>query len=249
MAAILRPGYLLNSPDEGTAMFRWLQREPKRIVERQRVLSLALVDYPLYEPPHRQGPHYLRRRDNQTEDSYVSYVHQYVARSDQNFLFFMEQRATRLAKLQTFLGKFGVSASLDDTGLASVSAWFPDNSGALANLRDLRVHQAFYQMQTPWIEGHRGLNVIFDLGVYFGESLIKKQPRLHWKYTNGPSDGGESFGTGYVIEGFHRKGKGRRLDPGQRILGCCHNDLTFYSLSSSKNYDVLVGMVRDHSTR
>jgi hypothetical protein len=233
-------------------MFRWLKREPKQIVERRQVLSPALVDYPLYQPPHRQGPNCLRRRDNQTEEAYVSYIYEHVARSDQNFLFFMEQRATRLAALQTFLGKFGVNASLDDTGLASVSAWFPDNGYALANLRDPRVLQAFYQMQTPWIEGLRGLNVLFDLGVYFGESLIKKQPRLHWKHTHGSSDNGVSLGTGYEIEGFHRKAKGNWLDPGARILGCCHNDLNelyFYSPIGSKNYDVLVGMVRDFSKR
>jgi hypothetical protein len=234
-------------------MFRWLRREPKELTERRQVLSPALMDYPLYQPPHRLGP-FLRRHQDQTEQDYMRYRNEYVARSEQNFLHFMEQRTTRLAALQGFLGKFGVTAGLDDTGLASVSAWFVDNSFALANLRDEAVSQAFYQMQTPWTEELRGLNVIFDLGVLIGESLIAKQPGLHWKYIPGISDHGETFSTGYKIEGFRRKGKVNWLDPAQHILGCCWNDLNnLYSYAprpaSLRNHDILVGIVRDYSTR
>jgi hypothetical protein len=247
-------GYLPNFPDEETIMFRWLRREPKQLIERRQVLSPALSDYPLYQPPHRQGPNFLRRRQNQAEEEYVSYIHEFVARSDQNVLYFMEQRAARLAALQAFLGKFGVSASLDDAGLASVSAWFPDNGYALANLKGEAVRQTFYQMQTPWDRELRGLNVIFDLGVFLGETLIQKQPRLHWKFTPGSSDQGESFGTGYRVEGFRRKAKGNWMDPGQYIVRCSMNelnDLHSYSPRPSvfRNYDLLVGVVRDYSTR
>ena len=211
------------------------------------------MDYPLYQPPHRQGPNFLRNRESHSEDDYGRYIHEFTARSDQNFLYFMEQRATRIAALQAFLGKFGVSASLDDAGLASVSAWMAENGYALAKFKDETVRQAFYQAQTPWTERLRGLNVIFDLGIFLGESLIQKQPRLHWKYENGASDNGESNSTGYMIEGFRRR-KGNWLDPGQYILGSCWNDLNvlhWHSPPSSvpRNYDLLVGVVRDYSTR
>jgi hypothetical protein len=234
-------------------MFRWLQRESKELIERRQALSPALVDYALYQPPHRQGP-FLRRRHDQTEQDFARYSQEYAAQSEQNFLYFMEQRATRIAALEAFLGNFGVSASLDDAGLASVSAWFSDNDYALANLRDQTVVQAFYQMQTPWTEGLRGLNVIFDLGIFLGESLIQKQPRLHWKYVPRISDHGESFSTGYKIEGFRRKGKVNWLEPGQFILTRCHADLNdLYSYSprprALRNYDIFVDMVRDYSTR
>jgi hypothetical protein len=235
----------------GTMMFRWLQREPKQLVERRQVLSSALVDYPLYQPPYPQGP-FLRRRHDQTEEDYERYSHEYAARSEQNFGYFMQQRAARLVALQAFLGKFGVSASLDDAGLASVSAWLPDNGYALANFKEEAVRQAFYQMQTPWTGGLRGLNIVFDLGIFLGESLIQKQPRLHWKYIPGISDHGESFGTGYQIEGFRRKAKGNWLEPAEYILGCCWNDLIgFYSPRGRAwtSEDSLVGTVRDYSTR
>jgi hypothetical protein len=234
-------------------MFRWLQREPKELIERRQALSPALVDYPLYQPPYRQGA-FLRRRPDQTEEDFARYSHEYAARSQQNFLYFMDQRATRLVALQAFLGRFGVSASLDDAGLASVSAWFPDNDFALANFRDESVVQAFYQLQTPWIEELRSLNVIFDLGIFLGESLIQTQPRLYWKYIPGVSDHGESVSTGYKIEGFRRKGKGNWLDPGQLILTRCKVDLNnLYSYAprprALRNYDIFVGVVRDYSTR
>jgi hypothetical protein len=95
-------------------MFSWLKREPKQLIERRQVLSAALIDYPLYQPPHRQGPNSLRQIANQSEEDYFRQTREFVARSDQNFLYFMDQRATRLAALQGFLSKFGVSASLDD---------------------------------------------------------------------------------------------------------------------------------------
>jgi hypothetical protein len=235
-------------------MFRWLQREPKELIERRQALSPALVDYPLYQPPHPQGP-FLRRRQDQAEEDFARYSQEYTARSEQNFSFFMEQRPTRLAALQACLSKFGVSASLDDAGLVSLSTWFADNDFALVpNLRDQTVVQAFYQMQTPWLEGLRGLNVIFDLGIFLGESLIQKQPRLHWRYIPGLSNHGESFSTGYKIEGFRGKTKVNWLDPAQFIVRCCMNDLNnLYSHSprppALRNYEIFVGVVRDYSTR
>jgi hypothetical protein len=112
------------------------------------------------------------------------------------------------------LSQFGVSASLDDAGLVSLSTSFADNDFALVpNLRDMTVVQAFYQMRTPWTEGLRDFNVIFDLGIFLGESLIQKQPRLHWRYISGLSNHGESFSTGYKIEGFVRKNKGQLAGP------------------------------------
>lgn len=235
-------------------MFNWLRREPKELIERRQALAPALADYPLYQPPDHPGP-FLRRRHDQTEQDYMRYRDQYAVRSDENFRYFMDQRATRLAALKALLDRFGVSASLDDVGLASVSAWFADHSFALVgSVEDHAIVEAFYRMQTPWTEQLRSLNFIFDLGVFLGESLIKKQPRLHWKYLPGISDDGESFSTGYVIEGFRGNTKVHWYRPGEFILDCCiYNlrDLRSYSPrpSALRNRDVLVGQVRAYSTR
>jgi hypothetical protein len=244
MECIFRKG---GFPDGETIVFRWLQRKPEELIERQQVLAPALVDYPLYQPPHRQGPNFLRRRPDQNEEDYARYVREFAARADQNFLYFMDQRAMRLAALQAFLGKFGVSTNLDDASIASVSAWLPDNGYALANFRDEAVVDSFYEMRTPWTEALRGLNVIFDLGVFLGESIVRKQPRLHWKYILGSSDHGESNLTGYRIEDLG-------LDPPNCILSRCWGDLNrvYFSnpyLRRARNYNFLVGIVRAGTKR
>ena len=233
-------------------MFRWLRREPKILTEKRQLLSAAIADYPLYQPPIRQGPNFLRRTPQQSEEDYVRYAREYVARSEQNFEYFMGQRTARLTALQTFLQEFGVHASLDDIGLANVSVWCPDNDFALVNdLQNPDVRQTFYQMKIPWTEELRGLNVIFDLGIFLGEMLIKRQPRLHWKYKHGSSDDGESAGTGHHIDGFRARAW---MDPGQFIVQNCRNNLNqIYSYSREtatyRNYEALIGVVRDYSER
>jgi hypothetical protein len=235
-------------------MFNWLQRrEPKDLIERRQFLSEAMVDYSVYQPPHRQGPNYIRRKSEQSEDEHIGLFRQFVARGNENFQYFMEQRNARLAALYGFLNKFGVNAGLDDAGLTAVSAWFPGNGCALVgNLRDKAVVQAFYQMNKPWTHALRGFNVVFDLGVFLGECLIARQPRLHWKYRSGLSNAGESATTGYSIEGFRRKSKGNHIDPPQYILTYCGNDLNDRLSGRSWRIvtaNVLVGKVRDFSTR
>jgi hypothetical protein len=238
---------------EVATMFRWLRREPKELIERRLVLSPGLQDYPLYQPPHSLGP-LLRRRADQTDQDFQRYSDDYSTRSKQNFAYFIEQRAARLGALKTFLAGFGVSADLDDAGLASVSAWLADNSFALADVRKPDVRGPFYQMRIPWTGDLRGLNVIFDLGVFLGELLIQKQRRLHWKYIPVLSDDGYASSTGYNIDGFRGNTKVKWLDPGTFILTRCFadlNDLHSYSPRprALRNYNILVGVVRDYATR
>ena len=99
-----------------------------------------------------------------------------------------------------------------------------------------------------------GLNVIFDLGVFVGDLLIQKQPRLHWVDVPRVSDTGECSATPYKIEGFRRQAKRKWLGPADYILGLCWNDLNdLHSYAplpkARRNYDVLVGVVRAYSTR
>jgi hypothetical protein len=252
LVVLLQPRYAAGISEE-TMMFPWLKREPKELVEQRQVLSPALMDYPLYQPPHCLGA-FLSRRDDQTDEDYERYRLEYAEHMKVNFAYFMAQRATRIAALQSFLSKLGVNASFDDAGLTRVSAWFPDNAFALADLREWAVSQSYYQMQTPWTEGLLGLNIIFDLGVFVGDLLIQKQPRLHWVDVPRVSDTGECSATPYKIEGFRRQAKRKWLGPADYILGLCWNDLNdLHSYAplpkARRNYDVLVGVVRAYSTR
>jgi len=139
----------------------------------------------------------------------------------------------------------------DDAGLAAVSAWGPGNAGSLvANLRDDKTHRIFFEVPEPWTEQWRGFNVIFDLGLFLGESLIARSPHLHWVYQPGLSDDGFSLHSGYAIDGF--KNAGNHLDPMGFIYHECGNDelglrtgQTIYSMRG----DLLVGKVRDFAAR
>jgi len=233
-------------------MLRWFRREPRYLVERRQFLSDAVADYPLYQPPHRQGPNYLRSVQNQIEDEHIRLFREFMARAEENFQFFLEQRPARLAALYAFLDKFGVKVGLDDTGLSAVSAWLPGNGCALiGDPRSEAVVQAFYQMQTPWTQSLRGFNVVFDLGVFLGEALIARQPRLHWKLLLGLSEKGESATTGYALEGFLMKRNGNHIDPPERVFGECWNEVNTLRFRQPRFLDsnLLVGIVRDFSKR
>jgi hypothetical protein len=152
-------------------MVRWLQNEPKQLMERRQTMSEAMADYPLYDPPNRQGATYLRRRPNQSAEEHDALFSEFIQRGRENLSYLLEQRSTRLAALRDFLAKFGVQAGLDDAGLAAVSGWCPENCGALiAEFRDTATLRMLFQMQTPWTNQWRGFNVVFDLGFYLGES-------------------------------------------------------------------------------
>lgn len=222
-------------------MFGWLRREPARFVEHRRRMSDAYADYPIYEPPHRQGPDCPRHL----------LIQEFHARGSENFSYFMEHRRARLAAVGRFLAKFDVTMGIDDTGLAAVSAWCPGNCGALgANLRQNATRQAFLQFSAPWGEERRGFNVIFDLGIFLGECVTARNQRLHWKYRGGSSDDGSTNLSAYHIAGFRKRRDW--LDPIGSMYSMCGDDevnLRFGEVGQSVRSDRLVGKVRDFSTR
>jgi hypothetical protein len=94
------------------------------------------------------------------------------------------------------------------------------------------------------------LNVIFDLGIFFGECVIGRNRRLSWDYRPGASEDGSSNLSGYDIVGF----KNRRdwLDPVGTIFRAClqaEDDLRLQRVPGLWRGETLVGVVRDYSTR
>jgi hypothetical protein len=99
--------------------------------------------------------------------------------------FFLENRSRRVEALRNFLAKFDVALSLEDDGVKAVSAWCPLYADLLV---DGLQHQesdglwrAYNWFQAPWTGPLIGLNPIFDLGVYMGECLLYRNPRLKWQ--------------------------------------------------------------------
>ena len=228
-------------------MFGWLRRAPSRRAEQQREMASALADYPIYDPPHRQDRNWQRRPVGESYDEEdLRLMREFNARGRENFSYFMNHRDERLTALGTFLAKLGVIMDLDETGLASVSAWLPGNCGALvADPREEETRQVFFQHLEPWTQQRRGLNVIFDLGVFFGECVIKRNQRLHWTCWPGAS----AIHTGHAIAGF--KKKRHWLDPMGNIYYDCVNDENAIRRRQVGvvRADTLVGKVRDYSTR
>ena len=104
-------------------MFRWLRRDPKHLKERRQRMLDAVADYPIYGPPHWQGPNFVHRRPDQSETEHEILLLRFEERGHENFSYFLEHREERLAALSAFLAKFDVKMGLDDAGLAATSAW------------------------------------------------------------------------------------------------------------------------------
>jgi hypothetical protein len=225
-------------------MFGWLRREPRPLADHRRRMLEALADYPVYEPLHRQGPNCPRHLQDRE-------AREFAARGRDNFSYFMAHRAERLSALKGFLAGFGLSVDLQDNGLGAVSAWLPGHCGDLLPTLGLdETMQIFFRYLKPWGDNLRGLNVIFDLGIFFGECVIARNPRVHWINWPGTSDNGEAAASGSHLAGFKSRRDG--LDPIGRMLYLCEHDARdFRDNTQGKRVsaDQLLATVRDYSTR
>jgi len=184
---------------------------------RARRVRKALTEYPLFAPPH--GSVFL---------DYLS--------ARENERYFFEHRAERIGALRDFLRAFDVELGLEGPGVGAVSTWFAGHAGLLvAPLSNKTVHQAFFRLRTPWVGRLRGLNTIFDLGLFFGECIIAKNPRCRWRGFVGAAPGEpappeQDVGwTGIGLEGSRRE---PYFDPFELIYSTC---------SSIQNYENLFG--------
>ena len=157
-------------------MFAWLRRKPAPPSEEKLRVIEALVDYPVYAPPIRRSK---AQSLKEAHDAYTTY--------------FFENRSERVAALRKFLAKFDVTLSLDDANVKAVSAWCPVYADLLV---DGLQHQesdelwcAYNWFEVPWTGAMIGFNPIFDLGVFMGECILSRNPRLKWRPLVNPEPG------------------------------------------------------------
>jgi hypothetical protein len=94
---------------------------------------------------------------------------------------FLGSTQARLEALREFLANFDVSLSSDDAGLMAVSTWLPHWADLLVDdLDDQAVRDAYNRFTVPWTGTLSGLNVIFDLGIYYAECLWSRRTKLEW---------------------------------------------------------------------
>jgi len=188
---------------------------PRTWARAQR-LRKALSHYPLFAPPHSGNPAFLDFD---------------AARENEGYL--LEQRSNRIKALRDLLHVFDVELALEGPGLDAVSTWFPDHAALLVTgLRKNAVRQAFFRWRTPWVGRLRGHNVIFDLGLFFGECIIAKNPKCCWRGIVGAAPGKppppeRDIGwTGIGLEGSHRD---PYFDPFAYVYTTCSNIQSYAS--------------------
>ena len=185
-------------------MFAWLRcKVPPLSKEKRRVIE-ALIDS---RPTHRPcGTLKLNRRGDANEE-YRTY--------------FLDNRNRRIDALAGFLKKFDVALSLNDEGVSSVSAWLQIYVDllvdGLSDQENDEIWCAYHWFQAPWTGPLAGLNPIFDLGVYMGECVLRRNPRLKWWTMVDPEPG---KGVRHLI--FVQRGQ-RFFDPMRWMYEECQN--------------------------
>jgi hypothetical protein len=130
--------------------------------------------------------------------------------------FFFDCMPVRQEALRAFFASFDVALSTDDIGVAAVSAWMPEWADLLVNASD--DGHPYARLEVPWAGKLRGLNVIFDLGFYYGECLWVRRTKLKWRAHRGPDANGNLW-TWHLIDGLDLSG--RPFDPFHFAFGKC----------------------------
>ena len=95
--------------------------------------------------------------------------------------------------------------NLDDAGLMAVSNWLPRWADLLVNdFDDPAVWNAYHRFEAPWSGTLSGLNVVFDLGIYYAECVWIRRTKLEWIVVRGPE------GATHFIKGLPG---GKLFDP------------------------------------
>lgn len=186
-------------------MFAWLHRKPTPASEDERRVRDALAGYPLYDPPRWTS-----------EDQPVRPI------IDEYRAYFLDNRNRRVEALSRFLAKFDVALSVDDEGVRAVSAWCPAYADLLVDglehyYENDAIWHAYHSFEAPWTGPLTGLNPIFDLGVYLGECMLSRNPRLKWMPLLDPE---LNKGASHPIFGQR---SGRPFDPIKSTYTDCKN--------------------------
>lgn len=150
----------------------------------------ALVDYPLYDVPHKQAEETLSEEQVQ-----------------ENFAYFMRVRHERLAFFQQWMHRnFGVELPLNGDGILALEAWLSNYGGGLVG-DEYFTSTIFATYQPRWTGRYAGYNVMVDIAIFIGEYLISKRPRLCWEIHRGElsSETGKVIGNNLarpIIGGF-----------------------------------------------
>ncbi|MBN3792228.1 hypothetical protein [Burkholderia sp. Ac-20353] len=132
---------------------------------RKQWLRRALRDYPVYDPPHKVEERLLSKEQ-----------------ARENFDYFMSVRVQRVAHFQRWLHcYFRVNLTPNRQGVRRLNQWANKYAGLLLPIgSDGHPTDTYFDYQPSWTGDCAGCNVVFDMGIAMGESIIAQCPNLHW---------------------------------------------------------------------
>jgi hypothetical protein len=133
---------------------------------RQHYLQRALRGYPLYDPPHKVEERLLSREQ-----------------ANENFDYFMRVRQQRAAFFETWLRRyFWVTLTPDEKGVRALNRWGSRYAGLLLYHEGpgVKPRISYFTYDPPWTGTYVRSNVLFDMGISYGEIIIACCPKLHW---------------------------------------------------------------------
>lgn len=133
---------------------------------RQQKLQRTLVNYPIYDPPHKVEERLLPKE-----------------MALENFQYFLDVRKQRVDFFMGWLAsQFGVEASLEQEGLERTLDWAADYAAVLMPPLDIReTCEVFLGYSQLWKGKYAGANAFFDLSTMLGEAIIQRRPSLRWQ--------------------------------------------------------------------
>lgn len=138
---------------------------PPLVVLRDIYLSHVSRDYPVYDPPHKSEEYFLSR-----------------AKAEENFEYFMHVRQQRASDFGHWLKRnFWVAISTDQRGAESMNKWGCSYAGLLLSVDSVgEVDRSYFTYSPPWVGPRIRYNIMFDMGIVLGESIIAACEGLHW---------------------------------------------------------------------
>ena len=173
----------------------------------------AVRGYPLYDVPHKRAERTMTESEAQ-----------------ENFDYFMNVRLARLAHFVNWMDEhFSIRPTIDGDGLTAVSNWADEFGGGLIRRNDALNTWATYE--PIWNDSDAGFNVMIDIGIFQGEYLIARRPRLGWEIYRGREIEPATFESIAFLKpclgGFSRFWNGFPLEAGAGALLNAHGLATF----------------------